>query len=168
MPELFNVLPPAEAYALFLRHFGSDVQGEAFQTMDALDRVLARAVIAPSDLPAFTRATMDGYSVRAADTFGATEGLPAYLKVVGEVPMGATDPVVVGSAEAAVAYTGGMLACGADAVVMVENTQPIDADSIEVMRPVAPGENCVQVGEDIRRGSEVLPAGHKLRPQDIG
>jgi molybdopterin molybdotransferase len=111
---------------------------------------------------------MDGYSVRAADTFGASESLPAYLKVAGEVPMGATQPLAVGSAEAAVAYTGGMLARGADAVVMVEHTQQIDEGTIEVVRPVAPGENCVQVGEDVRRDSQLLARGHKLRPQDIG
>ncbi|HEU0167474.1 MAG TPA: molybdopterin molybdenumtransferase MoeA, partial [Chloroflexota bacterium] len=168
MPELFNVLPPADAYALFLKHFQAGVQSEEVPTAEALDRVLAEAVVAPADLPAFTRATMDGYSVRAADTFGASESLPAYLKVAGEVPMGATQPLAVGSAEAAVAYTGGMLARGADAVVMVEHTQQIDERTIEVVRPVAPGENCVQVGEDVRFGSQLLARGHKLRPQDIG
>jgi molybdopterin molybdotransferase len=61
-----------------------------------------------------------------------------------------------------------MLANGADAVVMVENTQAIDATSIEVLRPVAPGENVVRVGEDVRAGEEILPAGHLIRPQDIG
>jgi molybdopterin molybdotransferase len=168
MPELFNVLPPAEAYDLFLRHFRPWLCKETIPTAEALDRVTAEAIRSPSDLPAFMRATMDGYSVRAADTYGASEGAPAYLKVAGEVPMGATDPVAVASAEAAVAYTGGMLAGGADAVVMVEHTQQIDATTIEVVRAVAPGENCVQVGEDVRRGEELLAAGHRLRPQDIG
>jgi molybdopterin molybdotransferase len=168
VPELFNVLPPKEAYALFLRHFQAQVQPELVASCEALDRITAEPILAPTDLPAFTRATMDGYSVRAADTFGASEGAPAYLKVVGEVPMGATKPVAVGVAEAAVAYTGGMLAAGADAVVMVEHTQQVDATTIEVVRAVAPGENCVQVGEDIRGGDELLPAGHRIRPQDIG
>ncbi|HEY8691305.1 MAG TPA: gephyrin-like molybdotransferase Glp [Chloroflexota bacterium] len=168
MPELFNVLPPAEAYALFLRHFCPEPRPEHVETATALDRVTAEPILSPSDLPSFTRATMDGYSVRAADTFGASEGAPAYLKMAGEVPMGATDPIPVGVSEAAVAYTGGMLAGGADAVVMVEHTQQVDATTIEVVRPVAPGENCVQVGEDVRRGEELLPAGHRLRPQDLG
>ncbi|HLY65206.1 MAG TPA: molybdopterin-binding protein, partial [Chloroflexota bacterium] len=168
MPELFNVLPPKQAYELFLRHFQWPVQGEPIATSEALDRITAEPVVSASDLPAFTRATMDGYSVRAADTFGASEGAPAYLKVVGEVPMGATEPVGVGSAEAAVAYTGGMLARGADAVVMVEHSQQVGASTIEVVRAVAPGENCVQVGEDIRSGDELLPAGHRIRPQDVG
>ncbi|HEX6511182.1 MAG TPA: molybdopterin molybdenumtransferase MoeA, partial [Chloroflexota bacterium] len=83
MPELFNVLPPAEAYALFLRHFEPRVQLQVVDTAEALDRVTAEAITSPADLPSFTRATMDGFSVRAADTFGASEGAPAYLKVVG-------------------------------------------------------------------------------------
>jgi molybdopterin molybdotransferase len=168
MPELFNVVPPAEAYGTFLRHFSAVIVPELVQTTEALNRVLAADVMAPSDLPAFTRATMDGYSLRAADTFGASEALPAYLMVAGEVPMGATEPVTVRSGEAALAYTGGMLAADADAVVMVEHTQQIDADTIEVLRPVAPGENCVQIGEDVRQGACLLTAGHKLRPQDLG
>ena len=111
---------------------------------------------------------MDGYAVRARDTFGASESLPAYLEVVGEVPMGQAPDITLATGQAAVAYTGGMLANGADAVVMVENTQEIDATSIEVLRPVAPGENVVQVGEDVRIGEAIVPAGHLLRPQDIG
>jgi molybdopterin molybdotransferase len=111
---------------------------------------------------------MDGYAVRAGDTFGASESLPAYLEVVGEVPMGQAPTMTLTVGQAAVAYTGGMLANGADAVVMVENTQAIDATSIEVFRPVAPGENVVQVGEDVRAGEHILPAGHLIRPQDIG
>jgi len=64
--------------------------------------------------------------------------------------------------------TGGMLPDGADAVVMVENTQAVDSMTIEVVRPVAPGENVLRVGEDVARGAAVLPSGHRLRPQDLG
>jgi molybdopterin molybdotransferase len=111
---------------------------------------------------------MDGYAVRARDTFGASESLPAYLEVVGEIRMGQAPDITLATGQAAVAYTGGMLAHSADAVVMVENTQRIDATSIEVLRPVAPGENVVQVGEDVRSGEVIVPAGSVLRPQDIG
>jgi|TARA_B100000378_G_scaffold161818_2_gene130355 molybdopterin molybdotransferase len=111
---------------------------------------------------------MDGYSLRAADTFGASEGAPAYFTIVGEVPMGKPAGVSVGTGDAALAYTGGMLAGGADAVIMVENTQKVDTNTIEVVRPVAHGENVVQPGEDVKRGEVILPAGHYLRPQDLG
>jgi molybdopterin molybdotransferase len=167
MTQFFNVLPPVEAYELLRKHL-HPLDAEAVDTTAALGRVTAEEVRSPEHLPAFPRSTMDGYSVRAADTFGATEGLPAYLEMVGQVPMGQSASVSVSSGQAAVAYTGGMLAGGADAVVMVEQTQRIDDTTIEVMRPVAPGENVVQVGEDVNKGDHVLSAGHLLRPQDVG
>ncbi len=167
MTEFFNVLAPADAFEVLRKHL-RPLDAEAVDTASALGRVTAQEVRSPEPLPAFPRSTMDGYSVRAADTFGATEGMPAYLEMVGQVPMGQPASVSVSTGQAAVAYTGGMLADGADAVVMVEQTQKIDDTTIEVMRPVAPGENVVQVGEDVREGDLVLPAGHLLRPQDIG
>jgi molybdopterin molybdotransferase len=119
-------------------------------------------------LPAFPRSAMDGYAVRAEDTLGASEGLPAYLTVVGEVPMGQAASVEVGAGQTAVVHTGGMIPSGADAVVMVERTQKLDEEDIEVLRPVAFGENIINVGEDILEEEEILPAGHLLRPQDLG
>ena len=168
MPEFFNVLPPSEALEVLLSRLQARPRTERIPTALATGRVLRTAVVSPEDLPAWPRATMDGYSVRARDTFGATEGLPAYLEVVGEVPMGQEPRVSVGPGQAARAFTGGLLARDADAVVMVEHTQAVDDGTIEVLRPVAPGENVVQPGEDVRRGEEVLPAGHLLRPQDVG
>jgi molybdopterin molybdotransferase len=168
MPELFTVLPPVDALQVLLEHLPVFVRTENVLTADALDRVLAEPLAAPSSLPAFPRSTVDGYAVRAADTFGATESLPAYLAVVGEALMGRAPEVTVGPAQAAVVYTGGMVPPGADAVVMVERTQKLDATNIEVLRAVAPGENVVQVGEDVKEGESLLRPGHLLRPQDIG
>ena len=170
MPEFFNVLPPADALALLLDRLPPEpaVGASLAPTPDSLGRVTAEAVLAPELLPPFPRSVMDGYSIRASDTYGASDGLPAWFTVTGEVPMGRGPEVALGVGEAAVAYTGGMLAGNADAVVMVENTQHIDADTIEVMRPVAPGENVAQPGEDVEAGSVVLPAGHVIRSQDVG
>ena len=150
MPEFFNVLAPDIALRTLLDRLQKRVDTETVPTPQALGRVTAAAVLAPEHLPAFPRSTMDGYAVRARDTFGASESLPAYLEVVGEVRMGQAPDITLATGQAAVAYTGGMLAHSADAVVMVENTQQIDATSIEVLRPVAPGENVIQVGEDVR------------------
>ncbi len=168
MAEFFNVLPPGEALRVLLDRLEARIETETVPADEALGRVTAAEVVSEADLPAFPRSTMDGYSVRSADTFGATESLPAFLDVVGEVAMGAPPAVSLDTGQAARAYTGGMLAGGADAVVMVEHTQAIDDHSIEVLRPVAPGENVNQVGEDIRAGGVVLPAGHEVRPQDVG
>ena len=169
MPEFFNVLPPQRALATLLDLLPLAPLGmEDVPVQESLGRVSAAQLFSAEDLPAFPRSTVDGYSLRAADTFGASEGLPAYFTVVGEVPMGRPALVGVGLGQAAVTSTGGMLAKGADAVVMVENTQLVDANTIEVVRPVAPGENVVQIGEDVLTGSPILPGGHLLRPQDLG
>lgn len=135
---------------------------------NATGRVPAQAVHATENIPAFLRATMDGFAVQARDTFGAYETIPAFLEVCGKVEMGeaATQQLTPGKAIAI--PTGGMLPPGADAVVMVEHTQPLDDRTIEVIRPAAPGDNVLQVGEDLRFGQEILPGGRRLRPQDVG
>jgi len=135
---------------------------------EALGRVLSRPVQAREGVPGFDRATMDGFAVRAADTFGASEGLPAYLRVTGEVLMGRAPDGRVGPGEAWRIPTGGMLPEGADAVVMVEHTEEVSPDVVAVLRPVAPEENVVRRGDDVRAGAVILPAGRRLRPQDIG
>ncbi len=168
MPEFFNVRPPRQAFDELLPYLVSVSDVETMETTDSLGRVLAREISSPEDLPAFPRSSMDGFSVRASDTFGASESLPALFEVVGDIPTGESSDVRLGIGEAAVAYTGGTLADGADAVVMIERTQPADEVSIEVLRPVAPGENVIQVAEDIKCGDTLFKSGHRMRPQDIG
>jgi len=153
--------------------------------VEAVGCVLDQAVTSPVDLPAFDRSTVDGYAVRAQDTFGASEGLPAYLNVIGAVRMGEPAELSISYQQCARIPTGGMLPEGADAVVMVEHTQPWGPEcrgesvtrpgrpagsplqAVEVLRPVAPGENVVHRGDDVKQGEELLAPGHCLRPQDI-
>ena len=168
MTEFFNVLTPPDAWQRLIEHYQPEPHPEPIPPDQALDRFLAESPTAPHDLPEFTRSTVDGYAVRAKDAYGATPGLPAFLDVVGEVPMGRAAAVSVGLGQTALVHTGGMIPPGADAVVMVENTQVADEHSIEVLGAVAVGENVIQVGEDVSAGEEILPVGHALRPQDIG
>lgn len=168
MPEFFNVVPPSEAVASLVPHLVRPLAAERIPTQDSLHRVTAAPVISAEVLPAFARSSMDGYSVRAQDTYGASESLPALLKVVGDVTTGQAASVSLGIGDAAVAYTGGMLAHGADAVVVVERTLVVDEHTIEVTSSVAPGENVVQIAEDVAIGEAVIPAGHSIRAQDIG
>jgi molybdopterin molybdotransferase len=168
MPELFTVCTPDEANLRLAGYLRPAERRETVAVAQALDRVTAEGLHAPADLPAFPRSTMDGYALRAADSFGASESLPAYLEVAGEVPMGQPARVALRRGQVAKVHTGSMLPDGADAVVMVENTQEIDARTIEVVRPVAPGENTLRTGEDVARGDLLVPVGHRLRPQDIG
>jgi molybdopterin molybdotransferase len=183
MTEFFNVLPPDEARALLFEHLTLQLPPESIPTVEALGRITAVSPHAPHPLPNFRRSTMDGYAVKASDTFGASDTLPAFLQVVGEVPMGAAAEVELQTGQAAIVHTGGMIPETADAVVQVEHTQvigdPYSVNSdrfsvnsepfeIEVLRPVAVGQNVLQPGEDVAQGAEILPAGHRLRPQDIG
>ncbi|NJL95766.1 MAG: molybdopterin molybdenumtransferase MoeA [Anaerolineae bacterium] len=164
----FTVQPVAQALARLMAASTPLPRPVEVPVSQALGRVICAAPTSPADLPAFVRSAMDGYAVRAADTFGASEGLPAYLRVVGHVTMGSAPDFRVGAGEAADIHTGGMLPPGADAVVIIERTHALPGGEIEVLAPVAPGENLVQIGEDVRRGNVILPTGHTLRPQDIG
>jgi molybdopterin molybdotransferase len=134
----------------------------------ALGRVLAAAFAAPADLPAERRSVMDGYAVRGADVRGASALWPVVLSVVGSVPMGDVFPRAVGTGEAVAIATGGWLPAGADTVVMVEHVASLDGGArVELSRAVVPGANVVERGEDLARGAAVLPAGRRLRPQDL-
>jgi molybdopterin molybdotransferase len=166
--EFFTVKPVADALNTLLSHITRSSRTETIATTDALGRVIATPPASPTDLPTFIRSTMDGYAVRAEDTFGASQSLPAYLQTITPVLMGERPTQTVNLGEAASIHTGGMLPDGANAVVMIERTQPVDDNEIEVLAPVAPGENLVQIGEDVSIGAEILPTGHVVRPQDIG
>jgi molybdopterin molybdotransferase len=134
----------------------------------ALHRVPVAPVTAPHPLPGFPRSTVDGYAVRAADTYGSSDGLPGYLEVAGAVRMGAEPGVAVAPGTAVGMPTGGVLPPGADAVIMVEYTQEAMPGTIEVTRPVAPGEGIVRADEDAAAGAELVPAGRRLRAADLG
>lgn len=167
--ELFRVVNIREALeALISRLPEISLARESCGLEDALGRVLAVDVVSPEQVPPFARSTMDGYAVRARDTFGASEGSPAYLDLTGRVLMGETAARPVGPGEAVAIPTGGMLPEGADAVLMVEYTALADETTVEVVRAVGPGDNIVSAGEDIETGELLLRAGHRLRPQDLG
>jgi molybdopterin molybdotransferase len=168
MPEFLQLLPPEQALQTLLENLPVQIDPEEVQSKDALGRVTAGDVLAPHPLPTFARSTVDGYAVRAADTHGASEGLPAYLQIAGEVPMGAAPDFSIAAGQCALIHTGGMLPDSADAVVMVEHTQTVREDEVEVLRAVAAGDNVLKVGEDVAEGEQVIPAGTRLRPVEIG
>jgi molybdopterin molybdotransferase len=175
MPEFFNVLAPNMAKELLLGHTYHRTKVERISTFRALGRITSSSISAPHDLPSFRRSSMDGYAVSASDTYGASTALPAILTIVGEVSMGSTANVGLSVGEAALIHTGGMIPPDADAVVQIEHTQIVESNNssqlpfeIEVFRPVAVGQNLLMIGEDVLEGSEVLPAGHYLRAQDVG
>lgn len=162
----FNVVTAAEARARIAAF--PPVGAESARVTDACGRVLAADLAAVVDLPHFHRANMDGYAVRAADTFGASASVPAYLRLAGTVEMGTAATRSVRRGEAVRISTGGMLPPGADAVLMIEHADEVGDGTIEVHRPVAPWEHVLRVGEDIARGRTVFRAGRRLRARDIG
>ena len=163
--EFFTVKTVSEALTGFRPSHVTGVEPVALG--DACGRVPASDVRGSEALPGFDRSSVDGYAVRAADTFGASESIPGYLRVVGAVPMGAATSVRVDPATAVTIPTGGMLPAGADAVVMIEHTAEATSDTVEVVRPVAPGENVVRADEDIAPGAVIAPRGRPLRAQDV-
>jgi len=164
-----GIVSLAEAQEILRSSLPSIVCGEEEVGLeDGLGRITSRDLYSPEDLPPHPRSTMDGYAVRAADTFGATESMPVYLEISGEVRMGEC-PVSGPSATTCFAIaTGGLLPPGADAVLMLEHTIQIDERMIEATRAVAAGENVIAAGEDVKKGTLIVPGGRRLRPQDLG
>ena len=129
---------------------------------------MAEDLYSAVDLPHFHRAAMDGYAVKAKDTFGASQSLPAYLKLAGVMEMGkeATRPVATG--EAIRISTGGMMPPESDAVVMVEYADEVEGGLVEIHRGVSPWQNVIQIGDDIKKGEMVFQRGRRLRAHDLG
>jgi molybdopterin molybdotransferase len=144
------------------------VEEEIVPLDKAFGRVLSMDIVSPEDLPGFPRTSVDGYALRAKDSFGATESLPALLEIVGEVGMGQVPSMTVAAGQAVKISTGGMVPKGADGVVMVEYCHLMDQTTVEVSRAISPQENVIQPDDDFKKGAAVLRKGRKLRSQDVG
>jgi len=144
------------------------LKAETIPLEKSLNRITAGTIHSPEDLPPYPRSTMDGYAVKGSETFGATDSMPVYLKVSGEVRMGeliANGPAIQECYKIA---TGGFIPPHTDSVIMLEHTISVDDNLIEVTKSVSPGENILAAGDDIKKDSVVVNKGHKLRPQDLG
>jgi molybdopterin molybdotransferase len=169
MPEFLQLHSVSDATKLFFETLGQITPAsEMIETIHSVGRITAEPVIAGEYLPPFSRSAMDGYAVRAADTFGASESMPGYLTIVGELPMGAKPTLALHSGETALIHTGGMLAEGADAVVMLEQSHATPQGELEIFKPVSTGENVIFKGEDVKPGDVVIPAGKIIRPAEVG
>jgi molybdopterin molybdotransferase len=165
--QFFRLKPAAEVHSLLDRPTPSLATEQA--SLERADgRILAAEVRSPIALPEFPRAAVDGFAVRAEDTFGASPGSPAYLQLAGEVLMGQSPSAPVAAGTTQRIATGGMLPGAADAVVMVEYADVLDGGLVEIFRAAAPGDGMVAAGDDLQAGTAILPRGRRLRPQDIG
>ena len=168
MPEFLSLVTPDEALKKLFSEINPEIKQISMPTHQALGKVIAEDVISPHNLPEFRRSTVDGFAVLSKDTYGASESLPAYLKIINEVPMGDSPDFSISGQETALIHTGGMLPEGADAVVMIEDTQSLASGELELFRAVAQGENVIEIGEDVKIGEMVLAKGTRLRPSEIG
>jgi len=150
-----------------LRSCVAPLEEESVRLEQALGRTLARDIISAEDVPAFDKSAMDGYALRAAETFGASPTDPVSFKVTGEIFPGEVGDLEVGPGEAVRIMTGGAFPEGADAVLMAEHTTD-RGDSVLVHGSVVPGRNLAKAGEDVRKGDRVLARGRVLQPQDLG
>jgi molybdopterin molybdotransferase len=186
MNEFLKLISPLKSKKILLDAIPKKKNNiETIKTANALGRILAINIMASQPLPEFLRSSMDGYAVSSRDTFGASENQPGYLSLVGEIMMGAIPKFSITSGTCALIHTGGMLPEGADAVIILEQTQLVNTHSrsddpdfsrvkesgyqeVEIYKAVSSGENIIQVGEDIARNEIVIEAGTRLRSAEIG
>ncbi|MDP2920062.1 MAG: molybdopterin-binding protein [Dehalococcoidia bacterium] len=161
------LLSYAEAQAVIDKHIVPITRTETVPLDDAVGRVLADDFIATMDVPPFDRAAMDGYAVRARDTFGAGQFKPKVLDITGEAHAGGKATARVSAGKCLLISTGAMMPSGADAVVMVEDTER-EGDTVKIFKAVVPGANIGKRGEDIVASSTILKSGTFLDAGKIG
>ena len=141
---------------------------ESVSLAECLGRVLSESIVSSESIPAFDRSTVDGFAVIASDTYGSSESIPSQLDVIGEIPMGEKSSLTVNSGECVRISTGGMLPCGCDSVVMVENTDTSFDNFALIYKSVSPFENVTKKGDDIKTGQTVFEKGRALSSREIG
>ncbi len=163
-----KLLSLEEAKSRIAEAFSPKPRGpEEVPLLEAAGRVLAEDVVSPIDVPPFNRSTVDGYAVKAADTFGAEENKPVALKIVGSVAVGAVSNVTVKRGETVEIVTGAPLPCGADGVVMMEDASE-KAGKILIYKAVGRGENVMPKGSDIHKNEVVLKRGDIVASRELG
>lgn len=163
--KLMQVTDPENVFDIINENFAS-LENERIALEKSGSRCLAETIYSPENVPDFNRSTVDGYAVTARDTFGAGEGIPAMLEYAGEILMGQPAPSI-NSGECRLVHTGGMLPAEADAVIMIEDTE-LTGTMLQSFRQVAPGENVIHRGEDLKMGDPLLFQGHRMRAPEIG
>ena len=164
---MLHVKTPEEVLALIETEFAPVAGSETVSLSAAIGRILAEDIAATEYVPDFDRSTVDGYAVRARDTFGCSDAIPAILPLQGEVLMGEGAEFDLNAEECVAVPTGGAVPRGADSVVMIEYTEDYGGE-IGISKPTAPGQNMIFRGDDVYPGKVILKKGRVLSSQDIG
>jgi len=166
---MFNVKSRTEVFEIIKNNFTMEsISTEKISLYDSLGRITSQDIFSKENLPSFNRSSVDGYAVKAFDTFGSSDSVPSILKLVGEVMMGDKPHFTIGSGEAAYVPTGGEIPQGADSMVMIEYTEDYSDGFINILKASSPGGNVVMLGDDILANEIAIKASHKIRPQDMG
>ncbi|MBR5261861.1 MAG: molybdopterin molybdotransferase MoeA [Oscillospiraceae bacterium] len=166
---MLSVVTPEEVHKTIATEFEAlRSPAQTVSLSDALGRVIREDISACEYVPNFCRSTVDGYALRASDTFGCSDALPAILNLAGEVFMGESASFSIAPGECAIVPTGGEVPEGADSVQMIEFSENYGDGTIGIYKSTAPGNNMIFRGDDVKPGDTVLKAGRALQPQDIG
>ena len=166
---MLRVKAPEAVLSIIGSRFGHlKVRGESVPLLGSTGRILYEDIVSGEFIPGFDRSSVDGWALRASDTFGCSESLPALFRCAGEVEMGRPALIGVSGGECAYVPTGGEVPAGADAVVMVEYAEDYGNGTVGIMAPCAPGENIVLKGDDVTEGKRLYKANHRIMAHDIG
>lgn len=167
--DLFNVFTVKDTRKIIDENFAVELGSELVHLHEATGRILKNDVAASDNVPDFRRSTVDGYAVFSRDVYGASDSMQSILDLKGEVLMGqeAQGEIKI-PGQCFYVPTGGMLPKGADSVIMIEYTEKLDENTILASKPSSPGENVIEIGEDIKKDEVVIKKGTKLRAYEIG
>lgn len=167
--EFFNVVSVDEARKIIWKGFKDyKLETEIIELLDSTDRILAEDIYSNINVPEFNRSTVDGYGIIVEDTYGATSSIPSVLNIIGEVKMGIEADLSISPGEAAYVPTGGMLPQNASGVIMIENTEVLDKDTLLIYKSISKGENIVFKADDIKIGEVALEKGRLINAEVIG
>ena len=166
--KLLKVHNIREAVESMDKYFSSiKIDAEEVDIEKAADRVLAEDIYSPIDLPEFNKSTVDGYALKASATIGASDSMPLFINVLGEVEMGKPALIPVDKDNGVYVPTGGMIPNGADSVVMIEYIEKLDDKTIAVGTSVAVGDGMIKIGDDFKKGQLILEKGKKISYREI-
>lgn len=167
--DFFNVVTVDEARSIIMKNFENykfDI--EFIDLLDSTDRILSSDIYSTIDVPEFDRSTVDGYGIIVEDSHGATESIPSILNILGEVKMGDSTHLEIKSGDAVYIPTGAMLPKGTTGVIMIENAELMDIDTLLLYKPISKGENIIFKGDDTKKGDIALKKGRTITPEVVG
>lgn len=167
--DFFKVVTVERAREIIMENFKEyKFELEQVDILHSLDRVLGEDIYSEIDVPEFNRSTVDGYAIMASDSHGASDSIPSVLNIVGEVHMGEITDKRIVSGDAIYVPTGGMVPNGADGVIMIENIEKLDEDTLLLNKPISNGQSIIYKGDDIKKNSLILEKGRKISPEIMG